>query len=110
MVPKAWGRGLLFILGIKLVVRGRQLINPSQPTIVMFSHESVLDIPMLFASCPVSLKFIAKKEALIFIPVIGWAAFCLGHIPINRGRLKSAIASLEKAAKKISNGREIINQ
>lgn len=60
--------------------------------------------PLIIASAceGTTPKFIFKKELLYLLPVAFVLALLIGHIPINRGNIQKAIASLNEAAKSIS--------
>jgi 1-acyl-sn-glycerol-3-phosphate acyltransferase len=71
------------------------------------NHQSTLDIPAMFIAVPVNFRYVAKKQ-LKYVPVLGWYLWIGGHIFVDRGNRRSAIASLELAAQKIRNGRSIV--
>ena len=65
-------------------VSGKERVPKRGPLIVVANHQSNMDPPILAASVPRRLKFIAKAELF----ERGWAAFLLnawGAFPIRRG-------------------------
>lgn len=101
-----WSPVLLWAGGAKLEVMGGENVDPKRPTIYVGNHLSTLDIPAHFLAVPVDFRFVAKSQ-LRFVPFIGWYLWLAGHIFIDRGDRSSAIASLEKAARKIRAGTSI---
>jgi len=93
--------------GAKLVVSGREHVNPARPTIYVSNHQSTSDIPILLVALPVNVRFVAKKQ-LQWVPIVGWYLHLAGHILIDRSNTRSAIASLDAAARKIHAGTSII--
>ena len=65
-------------------VSGKERVPKMGPLIVIANHQSNMDPPILSASVPRRLKFLAKAE----IFDMGWAAFLLnawGAFPVRRG-------------------------
>ena len=65
-------------------VSGKDIVPKSGPLIVVANHQSNMDPPILAASVPRRLKFLAKAEIFEW----GWAAFLLnawGAFPVHRG-------------------------
>jgi 1-acyl-sn-glycerol-3-phosphate acyltransferase len=98
---------VLWAGGAKVVVSGLQHVDPSRPTIYVSNHQSTSDIPVLMVALPVNVRFVAKKQ-LQWIPIVGLYLHLAGHILIDRSNTRSAIASLEAAARKIRSGISII--
>lgn len=93
--------------GARLVVIGRENVDPSRPTVYVSNHQSASDIPALLAAIPVNLRFVAKKQ-LRWVPIVGWYLQLAGHIVVDRGNTRAAIASLDAAARKIRGGTSIL--
>ena len=74
-----------------------------QPVIFIANHESYLDAMMLACNLPTHPSFLTKRE-LLYIPVLGPACWMGGAIFINRGNRTAAIASLQRAARRIREG------
>ena len=99
-----------FILGInpywKVHVEGRMKIDPSKVYIMVANHQSGLDILVLF-KLHRHFKWVAKK-GLFVIPFIGWNMALNGYIPIERGRGRSKLQMMDKAANSIRSGNSVI--
>ncbi len=106
LAHKAWSRQLLWMGGLPLAVRGLENIEVKQSYVVCVNHQSLLDIPVLFAALPIPIRFLAKKS-LFYIPVFGWSMWAAGFVPVDRAGGKKARDSLKHAASKIRNGRSV---
>ena len=56
----------------------------------------ILDPFITTAALPANTRFVHKRE-LSFVPLLGQALFCSGHISINRGDRSKALQSLQGA-------------
>ncbi|OEU61948.1 MAG: hypothetical protein BBJ57_12640 [Desulfobacterales bacterium PC51MH44] len=106
-VGRIWAKSLLAASGIKVTVKGLSNLNPAAAYIYMSNHLSNFDIPVLLAYLPVQFRWLAKAE-LFKIPIFGYAMQRAGYISIDRSNRKSAIQSLNKAAKIIRNGVSVL--
>lgn len=99
-----WSETLVRITRTGLTVTGHEHI-PATACIVMSNHQSLSDIPVLFAALPESIRMrMVAKEELFSIPIWGRAMRLAGFIPINRGNRAHAIASLERAQQAMAGG------
>lgn len=90
----AWIRGTLRIFGAKLVVSGRENLDPRQTYVVMANHRSQLDpVAMGVAFLPRVTRWVAKKE-LRRVPLLGKTLEVTGQIFIDRGDHRSAVSAL----------------
>lgn len=79
-----WAIGLApGILGIKVKIAGRDMIDRETPYIFMSNHLSFLDGPLLFLLIPQSIRVILKKE-IFRIPVVGQGMRYVGFVPVDR--------------------------
>lgn len=90
----------------KVRVEGRQKIDPSRVYVMVANHQSGLDIMVLF-KLHRHFKWVAKK-GLFIIPFIGWNMALNGYIPIERGRGRSKLQMMDKAAASIRKGNSVI--
>lgn len=92
-----WSETLVRITCTDLEVSGIENL-PSQACVVMSNHQSLSDIPLLYAALPAGLRLrMVTKEELFRVPIWGRAMRDAGFIPINRGDRSRAIESLEIA-------------
>jgi 1-acyl-sn-glycerol-3-phosphate acyltransferase len=101
---RLWGHGMLRILGVRLVVRGRQHVSGRASRIVPFNHASTLDMFIVQAMLPDHGVPVAKRE-FIFVPIIGWAVYLLDFVLLDRKDRRRAAASLSRAAARITRER-----
>ena len=106
-LPKLFSYVILFVLGVKMTVKGRELLNKKKSYIFVTNHQSYVDIPVLMKAIPNTIRFIYKKQ-LSKIPIFGWGMYLSGYIPIDRENVRTAISSLKKAAGKIRNGISVV--
>jgi len=90
----------------KVQVEGRDKIDPSRIYVMVSNHQSGLDILVLFKLYR-HFKWVAKKE-LFIIPFIGWNMILNGYISIERGRGRSKLQMMDKAAGSIRAGNSVI--
>ena len=97
---------LLKLMGIKLIVKGRQHINPDQTYLILGNHQSLFDIFVI--PCAIPLCFTGIEAAYHFsIPVWGYLIRKWGCIPIERSNLERAKQSIEQARQTLLNGLSI---
>jgi 1-acyl-sn-glycerol-3-phosphate acyltransferase len=104
---RLWARIILWATLVRLRVEGAQRVPRDGPVVFMANHESWLDIPVLLASIPVQVRFLAKKS-LFGIPFFGWAMRAMGFIPVDRKNRREAVKSFEDAAQRIRTGRSVL--
>lgn len=102
-----WGRGALFLAGIKVAVRGSENIPRDRSAVYIVNHQSNFDIPILYAGLPLQFRWMAKKE-LFNIPLFGLAMRRCGYIPIDRSDRRKAMHSMNEAAQQIRDGASVI--
>lgn len=107
MARWGWGPGLLWGAGAKLEVTGLEHIDRAKPCVVVANHTSMIDIAVVYAAIPVNLRFVLKRE-LAKVPFIGWYAWGMGMIFVDRGNTERAVASLKRAAGRLAAGANVV--
>ncbi|MFN4216994.1 MAG: lysophospholipid acyltransferase family protein [Brevinematales bacterium] len=98
VITRLWAK-LLFIFALRPVkIKGREFVDFSRPYLILMNHASMFDIPLLYAVYPQKIQWISK-ESIFSIPLWGKIMQVLGCISLEREKLKSAKASLEKAVR-----------
>jgi 1-acyl-sn-glycerol-3-phosphate acyltransferase len=82
---RAWSWLILKTTGVRVQVEGLDRVQPGTTYIFVSNHQSIYDIPVLFASLPFQLRIIAK-ESLARFPVLGWHLRRGGHLFVDRQR------------------------
>jgi len=106
-VRHLWSPVLLWAGGAKLVVQGRENVDPKRPTIYVSNHQSTIDIPCLFIAVPVNLRYVAKMQ-LKYVPFLGWYMTLAGYPFVDRANHRAAVASLDEAGARIRKGVSIM--
>lgn len=101
--PHLWAKTVLWVAGVKVVVRNPQYIAPpDQPRVYVSNHVSWFEIFALASVIP-HYRFVAKKE-LASIPIFGRAAKEVAGIFIDRKNRKAAFDAYAAAADQIRGG------
>ena len=82
---RAWSWLILKTTGVDVDVTGLERLDPSRSYIFAANHQSIYDIPILFASLPFQLRIIAKAS-LGRIPFLGWHLQRTGHLLVDRAK------------------------
>jgi 1-acyl-sn-glycerol-3-phosphate acyltransferase len=80
---RAWSWLILKTTGVRVTVDGLERIEPGKTYIFVSNHQSIYDIPVIFASLPYQLRIIAKASLARF-PVLGWHLKRGGHLFVDR--------------------------
>lgn len=100
---RGWAVDILRDGDYALFTSGAEVFEGDQAFLVMSNHASMLDVPVLVAAVPRSLRMIAKQE-LMRVPIWGRAMEVSGFIPISRKDRKLAMAQLEMAKERLRQG------
>ncbi len=82
---RTWSWLILATTGVSVDVRGLERLNPARTYIFVSNHQSIYDIPVIFANLPYELRIIAK-ESLGSFPFLGWHLRRSGHLLVDRKR------------------------
>ncbi|HEU5459272.1 MAG TPA: lysophospholipid acyltransferase family protein [Pyrinomonadaceae bacterium] len=96
-------RAWLRLSGVRIKVRGLELLDPKQPYVFVSNHRSYLDTAAIFVYTGRRIGVLAKKE-LLKVPVLGVGMGFVNVMAIDRTNRESAIATTEAAAKRIQSG------
>lgn len=80
------------LVGLKSEIRGTV---PQGEVLIASKHQSFFDIILICSAVP-RPKFVMKKE-LKWAPLLGWYAWRIGCIPVDRGKKGRAIAAMKQA-------------
>jgi 1-acyl-sn-glycerol-3-phosphate acyltransferase len=96
---RLWLRGS----GVRVNVRGRELLDPGQTYVFVSNHRSYLDTASLFLFTGRRIGLLAKKE-LLKVPVLGVGMGFVNVMAIDRSNRESAIRTTDAAAERIRSG------
>lgn len=82
---RAWSSLILATTGVRVRVLGLEGVKPGETYVFISNHQSIYDIPIVFASLPFQLRIIAK-ESLGRFPFLGWHLRRAGHLLVDRRR------------------------
>ena len=80
---RAWSWLILKTTGVTVTVNGLDRVTPGETYVFVSNHQSIYDIPVIFASLPFQLRIIAK-ESLGNFPFLGWHLRRAGHLLVDR--------------------------
>ena len=105
LMARPWGRGTLFLLGVKLQIEGAE--NLRGPAVFVSNHQSLIDVVFMPAILPKTVRFVAKRE-LLLIPFWGWAFAAGGAVLIDRSRPRQAIEAMRRGLRRLPQGWSLI--
>lgn len=80
---RAWSWLILATTGVDVRVSGLDRIPQGETYVFISNHQSIYDIPVIFATLPFQLRIIAK-ESLGRFPFLGWHLSRAGHLLVDR--------------------------
>ena len=102
---RAWSWLILKTTGVDVTVEGLDRLNASRSYVFAANHQSIYDIPILFASIPFQLRIIAKAS-LGRIPFLGWHLQRTGHVLVDRSKPGAGV--VRKIARLVAAGHSLI--
>ena len=80
---RAWSWLILATTGVEVNLTGLERVGRGQTYVFISNHQSIYDIPVIFASLPFQLRIIAKASLGRF-PFLGWHLSRAGHLLVDR--------------------------
>ncbi len=102
---RTWSRWILGTTGVRVEARGLDRFTRGRSYVFVSNHQSIYDIPVLFASIPAQLRIISKASLGAF-PVLGWHLRWTGHLLVDRKR--AGAGTLGQVAGMIQRGDSLI--
>src|SRR5829696_1356994 len=96
-------RNWLRLSGVRIKVKGLELLEPKQTYVFVSNHRSYLDTAAMFIFTGRRIGLLAKKE-LLKVPVLGVGMGFVNVMAIDRTNRESAIRTTEAAARRIQSG------
>ena len=103
---RTWSKLILITTGVRVHSTGLDRLEPARTYVFVSNHQSIYDIPILFASLPFQLRIIAK-ESLGRFPFLGWHLRRTGHLLVDR-RDPDRHAILARWKRLVSSGLSLI--
>ncbi|HTD52864.1 MAG TPA: lysophospholipid acyltransferase family protein [Thermoanaerobaculia bacterium] len=95
---KVFCRGLARMMGWSIEVGDRERLEAFRPCVIVGNHQSFLDVVTFGAVFPRRTVSAGKRE-IGRIPIFGWFYRLSGNLIIDRAHARSALESLEQAAR-----------
>ncbi len=102
---RAWAWLLLRTTGVRVSVRGLEKLDPHRSYVFASNHQSIYDIPIVFASIPLQLRIVSKASVGNF-PFLGWHLRRTGHLLVDRKKPGAGI--VKKMARLVGGARSLI--
>jgi 1-acyl-sn-glycerol-3-phosphate acyltransferase len=80
---RVWSWLILATTGVRVKIAGLDRLAPGRTYVFAANHQSIYDIPVIFASLPYQLRIIAK-DSLGRFPILGWHLNRTGHLLVDR--------------------------
>ncbi len=80
---QVWSRWILGTTGVHCRMHGSLPPGSSGSCVYVANHQSIYDIPVVFAALPTQLRILAKAS-LGRIPFLGWHLHRSGHVLVDR--------------------------
>ncbi|HTM25135.1 MAG TPA: lysophospholipid acyltransferase family protein [Vicinamibacterales bacterium] len=102
---RAWSWLILKTTGVRVQVVGLERLDPTCSYVFAANHQSIYDIPILFASLPFQLRIISKAS-IGKIPFLGWHLQRTGHVLVDRSNPGAGV--VKKMARLVAEGHSLI--
>ena len=100
-----WSSLILKTTGVRVHVDGLAHLSGLRSCVLAANHQSIYDIPIVFASVPLQLRIVAK-DSLGRIPFLGWHLLRAGHLLVDRRNPGADV--VKKMARLVREGSSLI--
>ncbi|HEY2797904.1 MAG TPA: lysophospholipid acyltransferase family protein [Thermoanaerobaculia bacterium] len=104
---RGWSALILGASGVRIRVLHRERMRRDGLYVIASNHESFFDIPVLFASLPMPVRFLAKRN-LFRLPFLGWAMSAAGFVAVDRADHSHGKEMLDTALSRLRDRRSLI--
>ncbi len=104
---KGWSALILGAAGVRVRVLHADRMRRDGLYVVASNHESFYDIPVLFASLTMPVRFLAKR-ALFRLPFLGWSMAAAGFVPVDRADRSHGKEVLDTALSRLRDQRSLV--
>lgn len=103
----AWAWLCCLVNFTRVTVTGRDNPVKGQSYVIMCNHQSHFDVLCIYGHLRIPFRWVMKEE-LRQVPFIGQYTSRMGHVFVDRSNRERAIASLERAKGRLSDGMSVI--
>ncbi len=96
-------RNWLRLTGVRVSVRGQELLDPKQTYVFISNHRSYLDTATLFVYTGRRIGILAKKE-LLKVPILGYGMGHVNIMAIDRSNRERALETMAAATERLRSG------
>lgn len=97
----------LALVGIRVVVKGRENVVPGQTYVFTPNHQSVAEVPLFVTYLGCNPAYLAKKE-LFRYPIFGYGIGLMGVVPIDRSNSAAAVEGAKAATRNLKSGKSYV--
>jgi 1-acyl-sn-glycerol-3-phosphate acyltransferase len=102
-----WAWCLTHVSFVRVRVEGRERLVPGRSYVLLANHQGYFDILALYGYLRRQFRWVIKQE-IRNVPFLGWGCAAIGHIFVDRGDSRRALASLEAAKPKLQGGVSVV--
>jgi 1-acyl-sn-glycerol-3-phosphate acyltransferase len=106
MARRLWAAGLLRGAGARVEVEGADELDAASAHLFAANHQSIIDVPALFAALPAPLRFVVKRE-LRAVPFLGWYIAAMGMVFVDRAGRRDAVKSMRRVPQILRAGQSV---
>jgi 1-acyl-sn-glycerol-3-phosphate acyltransferase len=106
-LSKGWSGVILAASGVSVQILHPERLTRDRSFVIVTNHQSFYDIPVLFASLPMPVRFLAKRN-LFRLPFLGWAMAAAGFVPVDRQDHSHGREMLDTALRRLQGGRSLV--
>ena len=96
-------RGLIFIAGTKIELRGTENIPEDQPVLFISNHRSYFDIIILHTLSKTPIGFVAKKEFRSY-PLLPLYMEDIGSLFLDRENVRESLKTINEGTERLKKG------
>lgn len=100
---RLWSRALITTFGVRFETIGLENAAGIGPCVIMSSHRSHLDGPLLLCALPFDFAFVIKRS-LARVPLWGYSVTKAGYVAIDRHDRADSVAGFRRAAEAVRAG------
>jgi len=96
-----WAKGVFFIIGKKLIINGKELIDKNKKYLILANHSSLFDITAIMAIYPNIAWF--GRASLLEFPLFGRVLKIIDYVPMKSTDLKNTKLMINALIENTSN-------
>lgn len=106
-LSRGWSGVILAASGVSVEILHPERLVGDRSFVIASNHESFYDIPVLFTSLPMPVRFLAKRN-LFRLPFLGWSMAAAGFVPVDRQDHAHGREVLDVALRRLRGGRSLV--